>query len=148
MPTIRTRALARSIVSPSMIPGLGDDNRVREISASAFLFCEMAKTATAKNVAPMVQRWKGVAPGKQLHAEAPFRRRVEPPPKVPPIPRPLRDDEALPVCVMPTVDQLTDPDPFTFAMDCVVTQDHPDMLIDVSAEHRGSEVVGIIEQER
>ena len=94
----------------------------------------------------------GIAPihGNKIryYAEAPFRRRVEPPPKVPPIPRPLRDDEDLPVCVMPTVDQLTDPDPFTFAMDCVVTQDHPDMLIDVSAEHRGSEVVGIIEQER
>ena len=49
---------------------------------------------------------------------------------------------------MPTFDQLTDPDPLSFAMDCVVTEDHPDMLIDVSAEQRGDEVVGVIEQER
>lgn len=84
----------------------------------------------------------------RYYAEGLFRRRVEPAPVVPPIPRTLRDDEDLPDCVMPTVDQLTDPDPFTFAMDCVVTQDHPDMLIDISAEHRGRDVVGIIEQER
>jgi type IV secretion system protein VirD4 len=81
-------------------------------------------------------------------ADGLFRGRVEPAPEVPPIPRTLRDDEDLPDCVMPTFDQLTDPDPFAFAMDCVVTQDHPDMLIDVSAEQSGNEVVGIIEQER
>ena len=67
---------------------------------------------------------------------------------MPPIPRTLRDGEDLPDCALPTFDQLTDPDPFTFAMDCVVTQDHPDMLIDVSSEQRGDEVVGVLEQER
>ncbi|PJG45030.1 conjugal transfer protein TraG (plasmid) [Sphingobium sp. LB126] len=77
-----------------------------------------------------------------------FRARVLQAPEVPPIVRLLRDDEDLPDCVMPTFDQLTDPDPFSFAMDCIVTQDHPDMLIDVAAEHRGNEVVGVIEQER
>ncbi len=77
-----------------------------------------------------------------------FRARVLKAPEVPPIARPLRDDEDLPECVMPTFDQLTDPDPFSFAMDCIVTQDHPDMLIDVAAEQRGNEVVGVIEQER
>ncbi|MBW6532995.1 type IV secretory system conjugative DNA transfer family protein [Sphingomonas sp. RRHST34] len=81
-------------------------------------------------------------------ADGLFRARVEPAPEVPPIPRTLRDDEDLPDCAMPTFDQLTDPDPFAFAMDCVVTQDHPDMLIDVAAEQRGNEVVGVIEQER
>jgi type IV secretion system protein VirD4 len=81
-------------------------------------------------------------------ADGLFKARVEPAPEVPPIPRTLRDDEDLPGCVMPTFDQLTDPDPFAFAMDCVVTQDHPDMLIDVAAEQRGHEVVGVIEQER
>ncbi|RST26396.1 type IV secretory system conjugative DNA transfer family protein [Sphingomonas ginkgonis] len=84
----------------------------------------------------------------RYYADGLFRARVEPAPEVPPIPRTLRDDEDLPECAMPTFDQLTDPDPFTFAMDCVVTQDHPDMLIDVSAEQRGNEVVGVIEQER
>ncbi|EZP67183.1 Conjugal transfer protein TraG [Sphingomonas paucimobilis] len=84
----------------------------------------------------------------RFYADGLFRARVEPAPEVPPIPRTLRDDEDLPDCAMPTFDQLTDPDPFTFAMDCVVTQDHPDMLIDVSAEQRGNEVVGVIEQER
>ena len=81
-------------------------------------------------------------------ADGLFKARVEPAPEVPPIPRTVRDDEDLPGCVMPTFDQLTDPDPFAFAMDCVVTQDHPDMLIDVAAEQRGNEVVGVIEQER
>lgn len=77
-----------------------------------------------------------------------FRSRVMPAPVVPPIPKTIRDDEDLPECAMPTFDQLTDPDPLSFAMDCVVTEDHPDMLIDVSAEQRGNEVVGVIEQER
>ena len=84
----------------------------------------------------------------RYYSDGLFRARVEPAPEVPPIPRTLRDDEDLPDCAMPTFDQLTDPDPFTFAMDCVVTQDHPDMLIDVAAEQRGNEVVGVIEQER
>ncbi|MEW5918824.1 MAG: type IV secretory system conjugative DNA transfer family protein, partial [Gemmatimonadota bacterium] len=84
----------------------------------------------------------------RYYADSLFRARVHPAPVVPQIPRTLRDDEDLPDCVMPTFDQLTDPDPFTFAMDCVVTQDHPDMLIDVLAEQRGNEVVGVIEQER
>ncbi|MFL0415619.1 type IV secretory system conjugative DNA transfer family protein [Sphingomonas sp. 179-A 2A2 NHS] len=84
----------------------------------------------------------------RYYADGLFRARVEPAPEVPPIPRTLRDGEDLPDCALPTFDQLTDPDPFTFAMDCVVTQDHPDMLIDVSAEQRGDEVVGVIEQER
>ncbi|GAA0678885.1 type IV secretion system protein VirD4 [Sphingomonas insulae] len=84
----------------------------------------------------------------RYYADRLFRSRVVPAPDVPPIPRPLHDDGDLPDCTMPTFDQLTDPDPFTFAMDCVVTQDHPDMLIDVSAEQRGNEVVGVIEQER
>jgi type IV secretion system protein VirD4 len=84
----------------------------------------------------------------RYYADGLFRARIEPAPEVPPIPRKLRDDEDLPDCAMPTFDQLTDPDPFTFAMDCVVTQDHPDMLIDVAAEQRGNEVVGVIEQER
>lgn len=84
----------------------------------------------------------------RYYSDALFRARVHSAPEVSPIPRTLRDDEDLPDCVMPTFDQLTDPDPFTFAMDCVVTQDHPDMLIDVAAEHRGNEVVGVIEQER
>ncbi|MGE6695035.1 type IV secretory system conjugative DNA transfer family protein [Sphingobium limneticum] len=84
----------------------------------------------------------------RYYSDGLFKARVHPAPEVPPIPRTLRDDEDLPDCVMPTFDQLTDPDPFTFAMDCIVTQDHPDMLIDVSAEQRGNEVVGVIEQER
>lgn len=82
------------------------------------------------------------------YADGLFRARVEAAPQVAPIPRVVRDDEDLPDCVLPTFDQLTDPDPFTFAMDCVVTQDHPDMLIDVSAEQSGNEVIGVIEQER
>ncbi|MGW8192252.1 type IV secretory system conjugative DNA transfer family protein [Sphingomonas hankookensis] len=84
----------------------------------------------------------------RYYADRLFRGRVEPAPEVLPIPRTVRDDEDLPDCVLPTFDQLTDPDPFTFAMDCVVTQDHPDMLIDVSAEQSGNEVIGVIEQER
>src|SRR3546814_659840 len=84
----------------------------------------------------------------RYYADGLFRARVEAAPQVAPIPRVVRDDEDLPDCVLPTFDQLTDPDPFTFAMDCVVTQDHPDMLIDVSAEQSGNEVIGVIEQER
>lgn len=84
----------------------------------------------------------------RFYADGLFRSRVMAAPMVPPIPRSIRDDEELPECVMPTFDQLTDPDPLSFAMDCIVMQDHPDMLIDVSAERRGNEVVGVIEQER
>jgi type IV secretion system protein VirD4 len=84
----------------------------------------------------------------RFYADGLFRNRVMAPPVVPPIPKTIRDDEYLPECAMPTFHQLTDPDPFSFAMDCVVTEDHPDMLIDVSAEQRGNEVVGVIEQER
>nr|WP_133496585.1 type IV secretory system conjugative DNA transfer family protein [Stakelama pacifica] len=84
----------------------------------------------------------------RYYADGLFRGRVVPAPEVPPIPRTVRDDENLPACAMPTFDQLTNPDPFAFAMDCVVTQDHPDMLIDVAAEQRGNEVIGVIEQER
>lgn len=84
----------------------------------------------------------------RFYADGLFRSRVMVAPIVPPIPKTIRDDEDLPGCAMPTFDQLTDPDPFSFAMDCVVTEDHPDMLIDVSAEQRGNEVVGVIEQER
>lgn len=84
----------------------------------------------------------------RFYADDLFRSRVLKAPEVPPIPRMIRDDEDLPECAMPTFNQLTDPDPLSFAMDCVVTQDHPDMLIDVSAERRGNELVGVIEQER
>lgn len=84
----------------------------------------------------------------RFYADGRFRSRVIAAPVVPPIPKTVRDDEDLPECAMPTFDQLTDPDPLSFAMDCVVTEDHPDMLIDVSAEQRGNEVVGVIEQER
>jgi len=84
----------------------------------------------------------------RFYANGLFRGRVMAAPVVPPIPKTIRDDEELPACAMPTFDQLTDPDPFSFAMDCIVTEDHPDMLIDVSAERRGNEVVGVIEQER
>lgn len=94
----------------------------------------------------------GIAPirGDKLrfYADGLFRGRVCEPPAVSPIPRSIRDDEELPDCVMPSFDQLTDPDPFSFAMDCIVIQDRPDMLIDVSAEQRGKELVGVIEQER
>ncbi len=83
----------------------------------------------------------------RYYADAPFRDRVSKAPVVQPIPRTIDDDE-LPACVEPTFDQLTDPDPMSFAMDSVVIQDYPDMLIDVSAEQRGNEIVGVIEQER
>ncbi|WP_019054149.1 type IV secretory system conjugative DNA transfer family protein [Sphingobium xenophagum] len=81
-------------------------------------------------------------------ADQHFTRRVLPAPTVPPIARRVRDDEDLPDCALPDFDQLTDPDALTFAMDCVVTSDFPDMLIDVEAERHGTEVVGVIEQER
>lgn len=84
----------------------------------------------------------------RYYADSLFRARLHPAPEVPPIPRIVRDDENLPECVDPTFDQLTDPDPYTFAMDCVVIQDRPDMLVDVSTELRGSELIGVIEQER
>ena len=69
-------------------------------------------------------------------------------PVAPPIPKTVRNDEDFPDCAILTFDQLTDPDPLSFAMDCVVTEDHPDIVIDVSAEQRGNEVVGVIEQDR
>lgn len=84
----------------------------------------------------------------RYYADSLFRSRVTKAPALAPIPRVVRDDEDLPECVEPSINQLTDPDPLSFAMDCIVTQDHPDMLIDVLAEQRGNEVVGVIEQER
>lgn len=84
----------------------------------------------------------------RYYADGLFRARVSKAPVVAPIPQVIGDDDELPECVEPTFDQLTDPDPLSFAMDSVVIQDYPDMLIDVSAEHRGTEVVGVIEQER
>lgn len=81
-------------------------------------------------------------------ADRHFTQRVQPAPTVPPIARRVRDDEDLPDCALPDFDQLTDPDALTFAMDCVVTSDFPDMLIDVEAQRHGNEVVGVIEQER
>ena len=77
-----------------------------------------------------------------------FTRRVVPAPIVAPIPRRIREDEDLPPCVLPDADQLANPDPETFAMDCVMISDFPDMLVDVEAEQHGHERVGIIEQER
>lgn len=84
----------------------------------------------------------------RYYADGLFRSRVMAAPVVQPIPKIIRDDEDLPDCAIPTFEQLTNPDPLSFAMDCIVTEDHPDMLIDVSAEQRGNEVVGVIEQER
>lgn len=81
-------------------------------------------------------------------ADRHFTSRVLPAPIVPPIARRIRDDEDLPDCALPDFDQLTDPDPLAFAMDCVVTSDFPDILIDVQAQRVGDEVVGVIEQER
>src|SRR3546814_3325785 len=76
----------------------------------------------------------------RYYADGLFRARVEAAPHVAPIPRVVRDAEDLPDCVLPHFDQLTDPAPFTFAMACVVTQDHPDMLLDVSAAQHGNEI--------
>ncbi len=84
----------------------------------------------------------------RYYADRLFKARLSKAPAVEPIPQVIGDDDDLPECVEPSFDQLTDPDPMSFAMDSVVIQDYPDMLIDVSAEHRGSEVVGVIEQER
>ena len=84
----------------------------------------------------------------RYYADGLFRARISKAPLIAPIPQVIGDDDELPDCVEPTFDQLTDPDPLSFAMDSVVIQDYPDMLIDVSAEHRGNEVVGVIEQER
>jgi len=84
----------------------------------------------------------------RYYADGLFRSRVLAAPEVANIPRIVHDDEDLPSCVEPTFDQLTDPDPMEFAMDCIVIQDLPDMLIDVAAEQRGNERVGVIEQER
>lgn len=84
----------------------------------------------------------------RYYADALFKGRVSQSPMVEPIPRVVGDDDELPECVEPSFDQLTDPDPLSFAMDSIVIQDYPDMLIDVSAEQRGNEVVGVIEQER
>ncbi len=77
-----------------------------------------------------------------------FTSRLMPAPIVAPIPRRIRDEEDLPPCVLPDADQLANPDPQTFAMDCVIISDFPDMLIDVEAKQRGHERVGLIEQER
>lgn len=77
-----------------------------------------------------------------------FTRRLSPAPSVAPMPRRVREDEELPPCVLPDVDQLTNPDPHTFAMDCVVIQEFDDMLIDVEARQHGHGRVGVIEQER
>ncbi|PJG45619.1 conjugal transfer protein TraG [Sphingobium sp. LB126] len=77
-----------------------------------------------------------------------FTRRLAPPPSVAPIDRHIREDEDLPPCVLPDTDQLTNPDPETFAMDCVVTSEFDDILIDMETNQRGDRRVGIIEQER
>ena len=84
----------------------------------------------------------------RFYADALFRSRVLPAPDVAMIPRVVHDDEELPGCVEPSFDQLTDPDPMEFAMDCIVIQDLPNMLLDVAAEQRGTDLVGVIEQER
>ncbi len=84
----------------------------------------------------------------RFYADALFRSRVLPAPDVAMIPRVVHDDEELPGCVEPSFDQLTDPDPMEFAMDCIVIQDLPNMLLDVAAEQHGTDLVGVIEQER
>lgn len=84
----------------------------------------------------------------RFYGDALFRSRVLPAPDVAMIPRVVHDDEDLPGCVEPSFDQLTDPDPMEFAMDCIVIQDLPNMLLDVAAEQRGTDLVGVIEQER
>ena len=77
-----------------------------------------------------------------------FTRRLMPTPVVEPLVRPVQDDEELPPCVLPDTGQLANPDPHTFAMDCVIISDFPDMLIDVETDQRGHGTVGVIEQER
>lgn len=84
----------------------------------------------------------------RFYADNHFSSRVLPAPIVAPIARRIRDDEDLPACAPPNFDQLTDPTAETFAMDCVVTLDFPDMLVDVGAERHGDEITGVIEQER
>lgn len=84
----------------------------------------------------------------RFYGDALFRSRVLPAPDVAMIPRVVHDDKDLPGCVEPSFDQLTDPDPMEFAMDCIVIQDLPNMLLDVAAEQRGTDLVGVIEQER
>nr|WP_173276927.1 type IV secretory system conjugative DNA transfer family protein [Sphingomonas sp. JE1]AJW29624.1 Type IV secretion system protein VirD4 [Sphingomonas sp. JE1] len=84
----------------------------------------------------------------RYYADSHFTRRLAPPPSVTPIVRRIAEDEDLPPCVLPDADQLANPDPETFAMDCVVISDFDDILIDMETSERGSRRVGIIEQER
>lgn len=77
-----------------------------------------------------------------------FTPRLTTAPSVAPIPRRIRDDEELPPCILPDADQLANPDPHTFAMDCIVIQEFDDMLVDVEAQQHGHDLVGVIEQER
>ena len=84
----------------------------------------------------------------RYYADSHFTRRVAPAPIVAPIPRRIREDEELPPCILPDADQLANPDPETFAMDCVVISEFEDILVDVEADQRGHERVGVIEQER
>lgn len=84
----------------------------------------------------------------RYYADSLFQRRLTPPPAVAPIARRMARDEELPPCVLPDADQLANPDPETFAMDCVVISDFDDILIDVEVADCGNKRVGIIEQER
>jgi len=84
----------------------------------------------------------------RFYADTLFRGRVLPAPDVAVIPRIVHDEDELPGCVEPSFDQLTDPDPMEFAMDCIVIKDLPNMLLDVAAEQRDNDLVGVIEQER
>ena len=84
----------------------------------------------------------------RYYADSLFQRRLTPAPTVAPIARRIAQDEELPPCVLPDAEQLANPDPETFAMDCVVISDFDDILIDVEVEDRGNSQVGIIEQER
>lgn len=84
----------------------------------------------------------------RYYEDSHFTRRLAPAPAVAPMPRRVRDDEELPPCILPGADQLANPDPHTFAMDCIVIQEFDDMLIDVEAQQHGHDLVGVIEQER
>ena len=84
----------------------------------------------------------------RYYADRRFTRRLATAPVVAPIARRIEAKEELPPCVLPDADQLTSPDPETFAMDCVVITDFPDMLIDVETDRSGHGRVGVIEQER
>lgn len=84
----------------------------------------------------------------RYYEDSHFTRRLAPAPAVAPMPRRVRDDEELPPCILPAADQLANPDPHTFAMDCIVIQEFDDMLIDVEAQQHGHDLVGVIEQER